>query len=84
MKTTKGKTKSVRPKRRSVRIHTQPDGLRVACRWAPTLKQGLEEFFKADLEPKGWKKVKIIGNVLTCEKGTEVKNWLCIEEYQSV
>lgn len=82
MKTTGGKTKARRQPRRSVSIHQMPKGFRVQVRYASSLKQGLEEFFKERLQPQGWGKVKIVGNVLTVSKGDELCDYRALEEYQ--
>ena len=57
-----------RPKR-SVRIHSMPSGSRVNVRYASSLKQGLEEFYKEFLKPKGYTNKKIVGNILLVSKG---------------
>lgn len=41
-----------------------PSGNRVHVRYASSLKQGLEEFFKEFLKPKGYKKDSCVGNIM--------------------
>ena len=79
MKTTSGKTKTRRPKR-SMRIHSADTGSRLQVRYGSSLKQGLEEFFKEVLKPKGHKRVSCFGNQLMTEKDGETFNYVAYEE----
>ena len=82
MKTTSGKTRTTRRSKRNMRIHeAPPSGKRVQVRWGASLKQGLEEFFKEVLKPKGWKRVSCFGNALCVEHPEHgVRNYVAYEE----
>jgi hypothetical protein len=57
-----------------------PSGKRVNVRYASSLKQGLEEFFKEFLKPKGYTNKKIVGNILLVKKDDAEYEFRCYEE----
>lgn len=84
MKTTAGKSKSVRPENRTVQITNSDTGRLVTVRKAPTLRQALLEHFKETLKPQGNYDAKVVGNVLIVKtKFHNIKKYTALEVYQT-
>lgn len=73
------KTTASRKPKRSVRIHSMPSGARVEVRYASSLKQALEEFYK-DRLAGAYTKDKIIGNVMLVSDAEKTYEFRAYEE----
>jgi hypothetical protein len=60
-----------------------PGGERLQVRYASSLKQGLEEFYKERLLPQGASGKKVVGNTLSCTLNGEARLYRALEEYQA-
>jgi hypothetical protein len=82
MKTTQGKTKAPKQGERVVKIYGV-DSRRITAQFnATSLRAALKEFFERNLEPKGWKAGKYVGNTLQVIKGDNVRVYRALELYQ--